>query len=79
MLIFGFPPKALTMICVGLAVGIIASPSKLLVAVLAAIALVITKRCAKDPIGLLIFWRAMFQKAQYVPTMRKVFRMEIKP
>ena len=78
-LIFGFPPKALVLIFIGIAVGIITPIPKLLIAALAVVALVVTRLVARDPIGFLIWVRALFQKAQYLPTMRKVFRMEIKP
>lgn len=76
--IFGFPPKALTLIFVCVAIGIISPIPKLLVAALALIALLVTRRVARDPIGLLIWMRAFFQKAKYEPTRREVFRMEIR-
>lgn len=77
VLIFGFQPNILVVIFIGVAVGIMSPLPKLLVAGFGAVALLVAKRCAKDPIGLVIFCRALFQRAKYVPTMREVFRMEI--
>lgn len=77
--IFGFPKKALIVILVGLAIGIMTPLPKLLVAAIALMALVVTWYVGKDPVALLVWIRALFQKAKYIPTMRRVFRMEIKP
>lgn len=76
--IFGFPPKALTFVFVGLAIGIMTPLPKLLVALLAFAALGAIRYFASDPIALLIWARAFFQKAKYEPTRREVFRLEIK-
>lgn len=77
--VFGFPPKALTLVCVLVAVGIMMPIPKLLVAVLGFAALVAVRYSARDPVGLLIWARAFFQCAKYEPTQRKVFKLEIKP
>lgn len=65
------------MIFVCLAVGIILPIPKLLVAALALVALLVARRLSKDPVALLIWIRALLQKARYLPTLRKVFQMRI--
>lgn len=73
-----FPPKALTFTFVLVAIGIMTPIPKLLIAVLAAAALWAIAYFGKDPISLLIWIRAFFQCAEYEPTRRKIFRLEIK-
>jgi hypothetical protein len=76
--VFGFPPKALTTIFMALAVAILSPIPKLALPFLLGLALWLTHRLARDPVGLKIWWRAFFQRARYLPTKREVFRMEIR-
>lgn len=76
--IFGYPPKALTLVLVFVAVGIMLPVSKLLIAGIGLVALIAIRYFASDPVGLLIWLRAFFQCAQYSPNQRKVFKLEIK-
>lgn len=77
--IYGVPPFAIAAACMAYAVLMLTPLSKLACAGVCLLVMVgIKLLIAKDERFPLIFWKALWQKAEYTPKRRDVFRMEIK-